>query len=418
MITFSLALALSACGKKDEPYQYRPLGGIRTVGGNTLDDYRNKVTEFDNLLNNGGIPSVSGQGDVAPFNGDTPAAAESRAAGRAFKQSYVNLVDLLNQNSAVGIIKMTITNDNTEGQETTINTLVMDERFGQDQLRATIDLTDLDAGYSYTSKSPDFYCWMAHINTTTKDVIKLNDLDIPGSGGEIDTETDAYCPIKLIALNKSTGKATIELQVEDLPGFEGSRKTIKSLGRYGDLTQGPSNILGYEIKLEGKNAAGQYKDYISTLYFTIVAVDMTPANGARAYRYLGSLNGHEYYYISTPIPFSEVKTQAALIMAAQVGFKGYGVAINSAEEQSFLERVAPKTKAWIGLDDIDQEGNPKWHSGEPRTYTAKERFNNDGNEDCMEFNYDLNGKKNDTECYKSRPVLIEIEMTRNGGIIE
>lgn len=419
-LTLLILLSVTACGKNDDTNgRLRFNNGIKTVKGSSIDDYYNKVSEFDDMLKNGDLSGAPiGQGDEAPFNGDTPAAASSRAAGREFKQSYVNLVDLLNQNSAVGILKMTITRDNTEGQETIINTLVMDESFGQDSLIATVDLTDLDATYTYTSQSPDSYCWMAHIDTQTKDVLKLNDLGIPSQGGETDTSTDAYCPIKLNSYNKSTGKAEIELQVEDLPGFEGSRKTIKSLGRYGDFTQGASNILGYEIKLEGKNSAGQYKDYITTMYFTIVAVDLTPPNGARAYRYLGSLNGHEYYFISTPVPFSEVKTQAALIMAAQVGFKGYGVAINSAEEQSFLESVAPKTKAWMGLDDIEQEGNPKWHSGEAHTYTAKESFNNDGNEDCMEFNFDLNGMKNDTECYHNRAVLIEIEPTQNGGIIE
>ena len=70
-------------------------------------------------------------------------------------------------------------------------------------------------------------------------------------------------------------------------------------------------------------------------------------------------------------------------------------------------------EAWIGLNDIFQEGvfywvdgvlsnsaNTKWHSGEP---------NNNGNEDCAELNHPdhLLYTINDNQCTSNKAALCE-----------
>lgn len=76
-------------------------------------------------------------------------------------------------------------------------------------------------------------------------------------------------------------------------------------------------------------------------------------------------NGHSYK------AFTQDKTWKAANKACKK-LGGHLVTITSAEEQSFVYKQAKKYKGnqfWIGLTDADQEGEWKWVTGEPVTYT-------------------------------------------------
>lgn len=47
----------------------------------------------------------------------------------------------------------------------------------------------------------------------------------------------------------------------------------------------------------------------------------------------------------------------------------YLVAINDEAEEKWLSRVFGNSRYWIGLNDVEEEGNWKWFSGEPVDYT-------------------------------------------------
>lgn len=72
-------------------------------------------------------------------------------------------------------------------------------------------------------------------------------------------------------------------------------------------------------------------------------------------------NGHAYKKIS----FSGVED--AIAQAAKED--AHLVAINDATEQQWLERAFSPMRTLIGLNDIEEEGEWQWHSGEPVTYT-------------------------------------------------
>lgn len=72
-------------------------------------------------------------------------------------------------------------------------------------------------------------------------------------------------------------------------------------------------------------------------------------------------NGHAYIKIQCSGP------EDAISQASSEG--AYLVSINDEAEQQWLERVFPPHPTLIGLNDIANEGEWRWHSGEPVTYT-------------------------------------------------
>ena len=67
--------------------------------------------------------------------------------------------------------------------------------------------------------------------------------------------------------------------------------------------------------------------------------------------------------------------------------EAYLVAINDAAEQKWLQIVFGNQPSWIGLNDVGQEGEWQWDSGEPLTYTnwgfQEPDDTNNGDEDCV-----------------------------------
>ncbi|XP_063084449.1 low affinity immunoglobulin epsilon Fc receptor isoform X2 [Cavia porcellus] len=76
------------------------------------------------------------------------------------------------------------------------------------------------------------------------------------------------------------------------------------------------------------------------------------------------------------------------------------VSIHSQEEQDFLTKRANKEKAWIGLRDLDIEGEFTWMDGKPLDYTnwqPGEPNNADQGENCVMML--SSGKWNDAFCH-------------------
>ncbi len=106
----------------------------------------------------------------------------------------------------------------------------------------------------------------------------------------------------------------------------------------------------------------------------------------------GTLNGHTYFVTNTSIgkfwPDSETNAQS---------FGGHLVAINSQEENDFVRTLTNNT-FWIGLNDLNTEGNFVWSNGDAVTYTnwAAGEPNNNNNEDVVEMS-SVSGLWNDAK---------------------
>ena len=72
-------------------------------------------------------------------------------------------------------------------------------------------------------------------------------------------------------------------------------------------------------------------------------------------------NGHAYKRIHCQ-SIEDAMTQAT-------AEKAYLVSINDAAENDWLQGIFERERFWIGLNDIAEEGQWVWHSGEPVTYT-------------------------------------------------
>ena len=90
-------------------------------------------------------------------------------------------------------------------------------------------------------------------------------------------------------------------------------------------------------------------------------------------------NGHAYKKISCSDP------ENAIAQAAEAD--AYLVAINDAAEQRWLGRVFKLHHTFIGLNDLEKEGEWQWHSGEPVTYTNWGSYNEPEDSDKGDEDY-------------------------------
>ena len=105
----------------------------------------------------------------------------------------------------------------------------------------------------------------------------------------------------------------------------------------------------------------------------------------------------EYTLRNTKLSWSDAKA------ACQAEGKQLA-SVHSASENALLRTAAAGNEVWIGGTDAASEGTWKWSStGTPLSYTSwySGEPNNNGNEDCLAFNYLVNygpGKWNDGPC--------------------
>ena len=88
------------------------------------------------------------------------------------------------------------------------------------------------------------------------------------------------------------------------------------------------------------------------------------SNGAAipGFIYMGSYNGSQYYCSVSPATWPDAK-------AVCQSNGGFLADVNSPGENSFLANLLTIQSAWIGLSDINSEGNFEWCSGQPVAYT-------------------------------------------------
>ncbi len=109
--------------------------------------------------------------------------------------------------------------------------------------------------------------------------------------------------------------------------------------------------------------------------------DCNNGNFIPGFIYMGTLNGNQYYCSLSPATWANANT-----IAQNNG--GYLASINSADENQFLSNMLTIQSAWIGLNDIENEGHFEWSSGEPVSYTnwyPGQPNNYNGTQHCVEI---------------------------------
>ncbi len=83
------------------------------------------------------------------------------------------------------------------------------------------------------------------------------------------------------------------------------------------------------------------------------------------FMFIGEYNGHRYYCSSGP--YLEVTWDDANSIANANG--GHLLVINDQGENDFITNILGGWYSWIGLDDVDGDGDLDWVNGQPLTYT-------------------------------------------------
>ena len=104
------------------------------------------------------------------------------------------------------------------------------------------------------------------------------------------------------------------------------------------------------------------------LFVTFLSCCMIQAKAGSPIALKENYNGHGYEYVTTPLVWEQARKNAE-----KSG--GYLVCITSDEENKFLIQFIKKATdqeipaTWIGLNDDKIEGDWKWLTGEPTTFT-------------------------------------------------
>lgn len=108
--------------------------------------------------------------------------------------------------------------------------------------------------------------------------------------------------------------------------------------------------------------------------------DVTQLHPIAGFTPIGLFNGHRYYQSNNTMYW-----QTARNLCAQNG--GYLVSITTAQENEFIRQHMTAPRTWIGLTDEVIEGQWRWTSGEPYSYSNWNpgEPNNSGNEDYVEM---------------------------------
>ncbi|WP_017652856.1 DUF4347 domain-containing protein [Fortiea contorta] len=156
----------------------------------------------------------------------------------------------------------------------------------------------------------------------------------------------------------------------------------------------PSNSRSNEDFVVMNSTAGQWNDQLSSSKFRAI-VEIEP----KIY------NGNEYY-----LTIGRKTWDAAQAEAVSLG--GNLVTINDAAEESWLRSTFSTTERfWLGINDVQVEGQFRWVSGETVTYTnwaPGEPNNYNGEEDHAVMNWNSTGRWNDWFATSQVRGIIEI----------
>jgi Ca2+-binding RTX toxin-like protein/methionine-rich copper-binding protein CopC len=190
---------------------------------------------------------------------------------------------------------------------------------------------------------------------------------------------------------------TIDVADSSQVTFSGSTVTINPTN---DLQTG--NV--YHVQM----SSGVIKDLAGTAYAGIS--DPTTLNfGTVAHKFnsngqpLEYYNGHTYQFTSNNLlSWEQAEAEA-------IAHGGHLVTINDAEENQWLSSAFGQLSTWIGLNDIQKEGDWVWADGSAITYTnwSYGEPNDQGSEDFGSISANSAGMWNDLSVYSQLYGIIE-----------
>lgn len=158
---------------------------------------------------------------------------------------------------------------------------------------------------------------------------------------------------------------------------------------------------------------------------TIAGLLATATLGATAtagitYTYYGSYGGHDYYTTDISLEYYDAR-EAAEQLGIQLGYESYLASITDQAESDWVQSISFDTM-WIGLNDLDMDGEWTWDSGEAfdwSDWAPGEPNENAGDENVVVMNWLNDGEYgwNDwKDLNRFAPALIEVAVPAPGAI--
>lgn len=311
----------------------------------------------------------------------------------SFTQFLVNMRSVIPYAENLGDIKIFVTtrvNGENVGQH--INTLILPEGVDPDTLFqgtytfansnvSTIvrdedgnpsDYSALPSDFTLTSAIPDTACQVAEVDRATG---RLGDPDELINFEDIDEDAQslgvAKCPVTHSNVDyRNEGSLDIKIETKEIPGYEGSRYGIESLGSYGfpENPEDKSTALIYEMAFKLSNATNDHY-MLYTFYYEMFIWRLAESEDLGAYEYVGTFTPddgepREYYIYNEATPYNEVRDIAQKLRAELGAQLVYGLDLNSSAEANFLQgRIQTDIQYWMGYDDLQSFRTWVPHSG-------------------------------------------------------
>jgi len=109
-----------------------------------------------------------------------------------------------------------------------------------------------------------------------------------------------------------------------------------------------------------------YKYAITITVTGLLACAASTATADVTYSYLGELDGHEYWVTDLELEYYDAR-EAAEQLGSDLGHTAYLASITSQNETDFIQSLSLDVM-WIGLNDLDLDGQWSWDSGEAYDY--------------------------------------------------
>ena len=136
------------------------------------------------------------------------------------------------------------------------------------------------------------------------------------------------------------------------------------------------------------------------------------ATAGITYTYFGSYDGNDYYTTELSLEYYDAR-EAAEQLGLQLGYESYLASITDQAESDWVQSISTDTM-WIGLNDLDMNGEWTWDSGEAfdwSDWAPGEPNENAGDENVVVMNWVNDGTLgwNDwKDLNRFAPALIEV----------
>jgi hypothetical protein len=110
-----------------------------------------------------------------------------------------------------------------------------------------------------------------------------------------------------------------------------------------------------------------YKHAITITATGLLAFAVSTASADLSYTYLGEWNNHEYWVTDLELEYYDAR-EAAVQLGIDLGNSAYLASITSQDETDFIQSLSLDVM-WIGLNDLDLDGQWSWDSGESFNYS-------------------------------------------------